>query len=85
MTAEFGALLVGAQHDRKRVPADDRAKLVLDRAIARQRRLPVRRNRVAVGRRQRLLYPEAFAARGVNNCIDDELGSFIAAMTADCR
>ena len=85
MAAKLRAFLVGAQNDGKRVPPDDRAKLVLDGTIARQRRLLVRRNRVAIGRRQRLLNAEAAAARGVNHRIDDEFGPFIAAMAPDCR
>ena len=85
VTAKLRAFLVGTQNDGKCVPPDDGAKLVLDRAIARQHRLLVRRDRVAIRRCQRLLYLKPTAARGVDHRTDDELGSFIAAVASDRR
>src|SRR5436309_2544390 len=61
VTAKLRAFLVGAENDRKRIPPDDRAQFMLDGPVARQRWLLVRRNRVAIGRRQRLLNAEAAA------------------------
>ena len=54
VAAELGAFLVGAQHDRQRVPADQRADAVLDRAIAGMLGFPVRCDRVEVGRCRRI-------------------------------
>ncbi|MGY3033913.1 hypothetical protein ACVIIV_003083 [Bradyrhizobium sp. USDA 4354] len=82
VTAELGALLVGAQHDRERVPADDRAQLVFDGAVARLGRLLAQRNRVAIGR-PRLFNCEPAFAGGVDYRVDDELGPLIAAMPLD--
>ena len=53
VAAEFGRFLVGAQHHRHRVPADDRADAVLDRAVAGMRRLLLDRDGVDVGRVRR--------------------------------
>src|SRR5262245_51307004 len=85
MAAELRTLLVGAKHDRKGIPSDDRTQLVLDGAVARQRGLLIQRNRVAIGCRQRLLDAEAAAARSVNHRIDDEFGPLIATVTSDRR
>ena len=49
--AELGGLLVGLQHRRHRVPADQRADAPLDRLVARVLRLLVDGDRVDVGRR----------------------------------
>ena len=67
MAAEFGRLLVGAQHDRQRVPADDRADPVLDRPVARMRRLSVRQDRVDIGGVGREGHLGAVAPGGLNN------------------
>ena len=47
--AEFGRGLVRAQHDRGGVPPDQRADLVLDRAVAWMRRLVIGRDGVDIG------------------------------------
>ena len=55
MAPEFRRLLVRPQDDRHRVPANRRADLVLEFAVAGKLRLLVRRDRVAVrrGRQER--------------------------------
>ncbi len=53
VAAQFGGILVGAKDDRHGVPADRRADLVFDRAVARGLLFPLNRNGVAVGRGER--------------------------------
>ena len=50
MPAEFGRRLVGAQHDGRGVPADNRANLVLEGPVAWMCRLILRRDGVHIGR-----------------------------------
>src|SRR5471032_777253 len=54
VAAQFRAVLVGAQDDGHRVPADDGAQPMLDRTIAGRALFLLRRDGVLVGRVQRL-------------------------------
>ena len=49
VAAQFGRVLVGLEYDRHRIPADDGANAVLDRARAGMMRLLVRRDGIDVG------------------------------------
>ena len=68
VAAELGGLLVGAEHNGQRVPADQGADALLDGAIPRMPRLPIRRDRVEVGGIGRVWDGCPLAAR-----LDDEL------------
>ena len=63
VAAQLGALLVGAQDDRQRVPADVGADLVLERPVARVRRLAVGRDGVQIRRGRRVGHRGPLAAR----------------------
>ena len=73
VAAELGGFLVGAQHDRQRVPADQRADLVLDRAVARMRRLAVGRDGVEVGRGAGIGHRRALAAGFGEQLVQEEV------------
>ena len=65
--------LVGAQHDGQRVPADQRADLVLDRAVAGMAGLAVGRDRVDVGRGGRIGHRRALAAGFGEQLVQEEV------------
>jgi hypothetical protein len=69
MPAEFGRRLVGAQHDGRGVPADNRTNLMLEDPVARMRGLIMRRDGVHIGRigRKGQLCP--LPPGGLNNAI----------------
>ena len=71
--AQLRALLVGAQDDRQRVPADVAADPVLDRPVAGMRRLAVGRDGVEVGRVGRIGHRRALAARLVHQLVEQEM------------
>ena len=64
--AQLRALLVGAQHDRQRIPADVAPDPVLDRAVARMRRLAVGWDGVEIGRVRRIRHLRPLAPRLVH-------------------
>jgi hypothetical protein len=63
MATEFGGDLVGAQHRRHRVPADQAADAALDRPVAGAARLLIGADRVQVGRIGRIRHRRAATAR----------------------
>ena len=71
--AQLRALLVGAQHDRQRVPADVAADPVLDRPVAGMRRLAVGRDGVEVGRVGRIGHRRPLAPRLVHQLVQQEM------------
>ena len=73
VAAEFGQFLVGAQHDRQRVPADQRADLVLDRAVAGMPGLAVGCDRVEVGRGAGIGHRRALAAGFGEQLVQEEV------------
>ena len=68
--AQLRALLVGAQDDRQRIPADVAADPVLDRPVAGMGRLAIGRDRVEVGRIGRIGHRRALAARLVHQLVE---------------
>ena len=75
VAAELGAVLVGAQDDGQRVPADDRAQPVLDRAVAGAAFLALRRDGVAVRGGQRARDVDAFAPGRFHERVDQMIGA----------
>ena len=71
--AQLRALLVGAQDDRQRIPADVAADPVLDRPVAGMGRLAIGRDRVEVGRIGRIGHRRALAARLVHQLVQQEM------------
>ena len=79
VAAQLGALPVGAQDDRQRVPADDGAQPVLDRPVARGLLLLLGRNRVLVGGGQRARNVDAFTPGLVDEPVDQVVRALRAA------
>ena len=69
MPAEFGRRLVGAQHDGRGVPADNRTNLVLEDPVARMCRLILRRDGVHIGRVGRKGQLCTLAPGGLNDAV----------------
>jgi hypothetical protein len=78
VAAELGGVLVGAEHDRERVPADDRADLVLDLAVARMHRLPVDLYGVEVRGVRRIGNARPLATRALHDARQEEMRPFRA-------
>ena len=78
VAAELRALLVGAQHDGERVPADVGADAVLDGAVAGVPVLALGRDGVEVGRGRRVGHRRAAAARAREQLVEQEGGAVLA-------
>ena len=73
VAAQLRRFLVGAQHDGQRVPADQRADLVLDRAVAGMAGLAVGRDRVEVGRGAGIRHRRTLAAGFGEQLVQEEV------------